>query len=145
MRRLEFSRSIHNGLYRKLLDKQGLPVVKRNLSSEKQKEEADPMQVLVCRQCRKRIADETWRISVDGGHRHSFANPHGLVYEIGCFESAVGCMGVGPTSNEFAWFKGYSWQVVICAGCLVHLGWFFQSAGQRHFYGLIFDRLVSSS
>ena len=129
---------------RKLLDKQGPTEVKQSPAVEDREEESGREKVLVCRQCGKHIADEAWRISIDGGHRHTFANPHGHVYDIGCFESAVGCVGIGPGSNEFAWFKGYSWQIVTCTGCMTHLGWFFHSSGQHHFYGLILDCLVSS-
>jgi hypothetical protein len=136
--------SHQNGFYRRLLEKQAPSVEKQSRTLEDGEEEAGREKVLVCRQCGKHITDEAWRTSIDGGHRHTFANPHGHVYDIGCFESAAGCAGVGPVSDEFTWFKGYSWQVVICMGCMTHLGWFFLSSGQHHFYGLILDRLVSS-
>ena len=135
---------LRKGSCRKMLEKLGPPVVKQGLPQQDPEEDADRESVLVCRQCGKHITEANRRISVDGSHRHTFANPHGQVYDIGCFESAVGCIGIGPASNEFTWFEGYSWQVVICAGCMTHLGWFFHSPGRHHFYGLILDRLVSS-
>jgi hypothetical protein len=128
----------------KLLEKQGAPVVKQGFPEPEPEEEDGREEVLVCRQCGRHITDERKRVAVDGKHRHTFANPHGHVYDIGCFASAAGCLGVGPSSNEFAWFKGYSWQIVICAGCMTHLGWFFLSSGKHHFFGLIVDRIVSS-
>jgi ribosomal protein L40E len=131
-------------LDRKLLEKHPPSEVEIDPLSEDREEDAERRKVLVCRECGIHIADDAWRISVDGAHLHTYANPHGLVYDIGCFESAVGCVGVGPASSEFAWFRGYSWQVVICAGCMAHLGWFFQSSGGHFFYGLILDRLVSA-
>ena len=143
MRLVELPDNHQNGFYRKFLEKQGSAAVKQNLPSEDRKEETDRRKILVCRQCRKHVTDESRRVSIAGAHRHTFANPHGHVYDIVCFDSAEGCLGAGPPSDEFTWFKGYTWQIVICAGCMAHLGWFFLSSEQHHFYGLIFDRLVS--
>lgn len=144
MRLVELPDSHQNGFCRKFLEKQGSTAVKQSLPSEDRKEETDRRKVLVCLQCGKHITDESRRVSISGAHRHTFSNPHGHVYDIACFDSAVGCLGAGPPSGEFAWFKGYTWQIAICAGCMAHLGWFFQSSGQHYFYGLIMDRLVSS-
>ena len=144
MRLVELADSHQNGFCRKFLEKQGPAAVKQSLPSEDRKEETARRKVLVCRQCGKHITDESRRVSIAGSHRHTFANPHGHVYDIGCFESAVGCVGLGPISNEFTWFKGYSWQIVICAGCMTHLGWIFLSSDEDYFFGLILDRLVSS-
>jgi hypothetical protein len=96
---------------------------------------------IVCRQCRQAITRNEERFSIQGGHRHTFANPHGLVFEIGCFRNALGCGYAGPASDEFTWFAGYRWQVCFCSGCLTHLGWLFTSAGDA-FHGLILDRLL---
>jgi len=96
-----------------------------------------------CRQCRSVIASPEDRINVQGSHQHTFANPHGIVFEIGCFSSVKGCGHVGPASNEFSWFAGYSWQVAVCFMCLTHLGWFFSSPGKESFHGLILDRLIT--
>jgi hypothetical protein len=100
---------------------------------------------LLCRDCLHPIARPDDRINVQGRHAHSFANPHGLVFEIGCFQSAPGCGAIGPASDEFTWFPGHRWRVCICAACLVHLGWVFLPAAGAAFYGLILDRLVESS
>lgn len=144
MRCIELPGTPRSGLSRELLEKQGPAVVVKEHPGQDPKEEAGRESVLVCRQCGKHITDENQRVSIDGKHRHTFANPHGHVYDIGCFGSAVGCLGAGPASGEFTWFRGYSWQIVICAGCMTHLGWFFLSSGEHHFFGLIVDRLVSS-
>jgi hypothetical protein len=141
---VELTDNFQNGFPWKLFEKQGPPVVKQGVPEQDPEEEAGREMVLVCRECGRHITDESRRVAVNGKHRHTFANPHGHVYDIGCFESAVGCIGVGPSSNEFAWFKGYSWQIVVCAGCMTHLGWFFLSSGEHHFFGLIVDRIVSS-
>lgn len=96
-----------------------------------------------CRQCRNILASLDDRISVRGSHQHTFANPHGIVFIIGCFTSVQGCGHVGPPSDEFSWFSGYRWRVAVCLLCLTHLGWFFTSSGKESFHGLILDRLIT--
>ncbi|MEJ2658432.1 MAG: cereblon family protein [Desulfobacterales bacterium] len=96
-----------------------------------------------CRQCRNIIASPDDRITVQGAHRHTFANPHGIVFEIGCFKAVKGCGHVGLPSDEFSWFSGYSWRVAICFMCLTHLGWVFTAYGKESFHGLILDRLIT--
>lgn len=100
--------------------------------------------VLLCRACRHPIARPADRVSVQGRHTHTFANPHGLVFEIGCFQSAPGCGPIGPASDDFTWFPGHRWRVCICAACLGHLGWQFLPGLGDGFYGLILDRLIES-
>jgi hypothetical protein len=105
-------------------------------------QDADPGQAIRCRRCLKTITLPPERISVQGAHRHTFANPQGLVFEIGCFRSAAGCAGAGRTTDEFSWFPGFKWQIALCAGCLAHLGWRYVSPGGESFHGLILDRLM---
>ena len=97
---------------------------------------------ILCRQCLNMITGPDERTWMSGGHRHTFANPVGVVYEIGCFNAAPGCRAVGPASDEFAWFPGYLWRIVICSKCLTHLGWYFLSSAGHGFHGLILDRLI---
>lgn len=144
MRFIELSYNFGSIPFRKFLEKQGPATDREGLPEQAPEEAPDHEKVLVCRQCGRHITDESRRISIDGASRHTFANPHGHVYDIACFDSAVGCLGAGPASDEFTWFKGYSWRIVICTGCMTHLGWFFISSGGHHFFGLIVDRLVSS-
>jgi hypothetical protein len=99
---------------------------------------------LLCSQCRHIITRPSERIAVNGAHRHTFANPHGIVYEIGCFRNAVGCGHTGPATDDFTWFNGYAWRVAICSRCLGHMGWLFVSGGGEQFYGLILDRLIET-
>ncbi len=98
---------------------------------------------LVCIHCGGGITRPSSRISVDGGHRHTFANPHGIVFEIGCFAEAEGCLAIGEATDDFSWFRGYKWRIAICSRCSVHLGWRFESSGGDTFHGLILDRLRS--
>ena len=97
---------------------------------------------IVCKHCRQAITRKEERFSIQGAHRHTFANPHGLIFEIGCFKSAIGCGYAGPASDEFTWFAGYLWRVCFCASCLTHLGWLFTSSGGDAFHGLILERLI---
>jgi hypothetical protein len=96
---------------------------------------------ILCRNCRNRITHTDARISIQGAHRHTFANPHGIVFEIGCFQTADGCGYIGAPTAEFTWFKGYRWRVAVCRACLVHVGWHFAS-GVSGFVGLIIDQLI---
>ncbi len=94
-----------------------------------------------CVACRETVTEERYRISVRDSHVHVFTNPYGIVFEIGCFELAPGCRLVGPPSDEFTWFPGFSWQIAVCSGCENHLGWRFTS-DVRIFWALVLDRLV---
>lgn len=96
---------------------------------------------LVCVQCHEVITNPVNRISVDGSHTHTFANPHGIIFEIECFGAAPGCGTAGPATDDFSWFKGFQWKIAVCRRCLNHLGWQFTS-GSSFFFGLISDRLI---
>lgn len=97
--------------------------------------------MLVCAGCNNPITDDSQRIDRRGTHEHSFFNPHGIVFIIGCFAQAEGCTGVGENSSEFSWFPGYLWRVSCCRNCGSHLGWRF-SNGVDSFHGLILDKLA---
>ena len=112
---------------------------------DKPKEDiSNKKEYLLCARCGEAITRESDRITVEGSHCHTFANPHGIVFEIGCFKSVTGCCGfTGNFSDEFSWFKGFSWKVTFCRICLAHLGWMFFSNSLGVFYGLILGRLIS--
>lgn len=80
------------------------------------------------------------RIEVAASHEHTFANPHGFVFRIGCFSRAE-CALVGPRSAEWSWFPPHLWQLAHCPACASHLGWRF-TAEASAFYGLVLDRLI---
>ena len=101
-------------------------------------------ELILCRQCGRPITRPAERIEVAGAHKHTFANPHGIVFEIGCFRAAFGCGYSGPTTDEFTWFSGYRWKVAVCGSCTSHLGWLFLSSSSDAFHGLILDRLKSA-
>jgi hypothetical protein len=95
-----------------------------------------------CAKCLNSIARQADEIIIGGSHRHTFANPHGILFEIACFSFADGCGTLGPSTGEFTWFKGYAWKVAVCGKCLSHLGWQYTSSGKGSFFGLIIDRLI---
>ncbi len=91
--------------------------------------------------CQHAITTTAARIEVGGAHVHSFVNPDGDRFRIGCFANAGALLCVGPSSLEWTWFAGFSWQAEVCAGCRMHLGWLYR-AGANRFHGLILDALV---
>ncbi|MBF0158557.1 MAG: hypothetical protein HQL58_03450 [Magnetococcales bacterium] len=108
-------------------------------------EQQQSQRLLLCSRCQWPITDETRRIAIAGNHEHTVFNPHGIVFQIGCFQIAPGCDGVGDWSGEFSWFRDYLWQIVLCHCCQWHIGWRFRSQTAAEFFGLILNRLTRSS
>lgn len=102
-----------------------------------------PGAALVCARCAHAVTTTAERIEVDGSHEHSFVNPGGIRFRIGCFAQAQ-CRGEGGFSEEFTWFPGHSWRIQVCPGCRELLGWFYKAEGSR-FYGLILVQLREQS
>ncbi len=98
---------------------------------------------LCCALCGARVCREEDRIEIDGAHAHTKFNPAGILFQIGCFAEAPGCVEVTPPSAEFPWFEGYRWRICVCRACQSHLGWSF--AGPAQFFGLILDKLRPES
>jgi hypothetical protein len=96
---------------------------------------------ILCRACSNAVTHPGFKILRDNRFSHTFANPYGHVFEIGCFSRAQGCVKASAESDEFPWFKGYRWSVGACRRCRTQLGWVF-SSGRDTFYGLILDTLV---
>jgi hypothetical protein len=110
-----------------------------DISEEETTEEEEYIR---CRACGNPVTHPSERVSIDGSHAHTFANPSGILYEIGCFRSVIGCGFMGPETDDFSWFRGYGWKVTYCEKCLGHLGWLFISPVNDPFHGLILDRLT---
>ncbi len=106
------------------------------------KETVAEEEAVLCRMCLAAITNKSEITAVNGSHGHTFSNPDGIVFDIGCFKTADGCSQIGPASAEFTWFKGYLWQVAVCNKCIRHIGWKFAAMGRTGFYGLITDRLI---
>lgn len=99
---------------------------------------------LLCSLCLFPITTSESRMEIQGSHVHTFANPHGYVYRIGCFLTAPGCLADHRETEEFTWFQGFAWSVEVCGRCLSHLGWRFRGAAGS-FHGLVLDRLVEEN
>ena len=106
---------------------------------------AREMPQLHCAACGHPITTRQETISINGSHEHTFTNPHGLVFRIGCFGAAPGCLGIGDATEAWTWFSGYKWRIAVCRQCRNHLGWAYRSEAADSFFGLILDRLVSPS
>ncbi len=111
------------------------------IEEETEEESKEHKNYILCRTCRKIITAPSSRISIQGSHQHVFFNPMGIVFEIGCFSSAPGCIQSGTLTYEFTWFDGYAWNISLCSSCYTHLGWYYQSNTGSSFYGLILTQL----
>jgi hypothetical protein len=129
-------------LFRVPADKQGpegeIGTVEKEAGQRSPQEE----EYILCRHCRQAITRPAERISMQGSHQHTFANPHGIVFEVGCFKDVTGCGYAGAATDEFSWFAGYSWRICFCSMCLTHLGWIFSSKAGDVFHALILDRII---
>lgn len=96
---------------------------------------------LHCAVCGNQVTSDADSIVVNGSHDHICKNPGGVVFHVGCFSGAGGCLAVGGFTGEYTWFPGYAWCYVVCASCHVHLGWRYESVSDG-FFGLILDRLA---
>jgi len=99
---------------------------------------------IVCRNCGNRITTPERILTVNGEHMHSFTNPEGYTYDIGCFSAAEGCYVYGEPALEYTWFNGFKWSFSVCSTCLIHLGWHYER-GEERFFGLILDLLADTS
>lgn len=112
------------------------------------KEQADPGrdaalsgdESLRCAVCDHRITERAYRREMAGAHDHTFVNPAGYTFHIGCFVAAPGCAHLGAPSEAFSWFPGWSWQIAVCSRCRTHVGWIFRLGGEQ-FHGLILAAL----
>jgi hypothetical protein len=84
------------------------------------------------------------RFTIDGSSEHTFTNPHGYVYTINCFKDVPGVVCAGEATEEYTWFKGFSWRYAFCGQCTSHLGWMYSAKANTAFYGLIKERLSRS-
>ena len=112
------------------------------LENESREEDLEKSDSIVCRQCHHTITSLRERIEIDESHQHTFVNPGGIMFQIGCFRAARGCMYVGEATAEWSWFNGFRWQIAVCSSCLNHIGWHYTSNSPESFYGLILDRLI---
>lgn len=102
--------------------------------------EEDRQRVFVCRTCGHAITRLQDRIAKNGMHAHALFNPAGILFEVGCFATAMGCRFEGAFTTEFTWFPGYAWRFAMCRQCSVHLGWEYRGTVDG-FVGLIMTEL----
>ena len=95
----------------------------------------------LCKFCKTKITSARYKIKINGKFKHVCANPHGLIFEVGCFSDGKNFIPTGEPTKEFTWFPGYAWQIVVCATCLNHLGWLYTSS-ESSFLGLILTNLI---
>jgi hypothetical protein len=100
-------------------------------------------ELLYCAYCLKLITSGDQRIRMGGSHEHTFSNPTGITFRIGCFQDAQGSVTHGIPTDEFTWFKGFQWSMAYCEGCLKHIGWQYLRSGQGAFWGLILNMLTT--
>jgi hypothetical protein len=109
---------------------------KEQTSTEKSSTPGEDDDAIRCAACDHRITERAYRIEKSGAHEHTFVNPHGFVYHVGCYAAAPGCIQNGDPQTAFSWFPGWTWQIVSCARCRTHLGWIYRCSGEQ-FHGLI--------
>ena len=104
-------------------------------------ETVDKKWQIVCVECSQGITVDFERIEVNGAHEHTFINPSGIIFQIGCFTRVFETKISGSATEQWCWFKDYSWRMVCCDRCGTHLGWVYMANGEIRFFGLIINRL----
>ena len=96
-----------------------------------------------CARCGTYMTRGALGIRMGGEHEHVVFNPAGRVFRVVCFKDAPGAVAVGNASDEFTWFKGFSWRIALCKSCDTHVGWMYEGTGSPAvFFGLIRTMLV---
>lgn len=111
-----------------------------NASDTEDKSTNNDGEQLVCALCRSWITSTKSRVELFGAHEHNRINPAGFIYRLGLFDHAPGVRSVTQPTQEFSWFSGCAWQIVVCCGCGEHLGWEF--SGEKRFFALLPDKLM---
>ncbi|XP_064652999.1 protein cereblon-like isoform X2 [Lineus longissimus] len=119
---------------------------------------------LLCRTCGHEVADGAHLTSVPSllaihqrndtilGQPHVliqlFKNPQGTTFEV-VTVSDGDVIKHDQSFEEYTWFPGFSWQILICPRCAAHLGWYFsplsEDSEQKSFLGLILQKLIHKS
>ena len=116
-------------------------IIKEKISKKLQQDKKeDP--AIRCKFCEYNITTKDSIISINGSHDHTFTNPSGIKFHIGCFNKATGCQNAGNATYDCTWFPEYNWCFTLCSNCLTHLGWYYKSKTDNSFYGLILERLI---
>lgn len=96
-----------------------------------------------CARCGSFMTRASLGIRMNGAHEHVVFNPAGMVFRVVCFKDTPGAVAVGNSSDQFSWFKGFTWRIALCKTCDSHVGWMFEGTGAPAvFFGLIRAMLV---
>ena len=121
-------------------NRQGSGQFGRPIEKDEGEEGVSPVEAIYCKVCGRVVTSKDQKIAVNGSHTHTFFNPAGIVFELGCFGTASGSYSSGEATSEFTWFANYVWRFALCRGCKSHLGWFFET-NSSSFFGLILVNL----
>ncbi len=128
------------GLHVFLRDSVGQNETVKPVVQDEEEKKIGTDEALFCKSCLNQITRKDQAIRINGSHSHTFFNPNGIVFELGCFGDAPGCLVMGEPTSEFTWFSGSVWQFALCRTCGAHLGWYYET-GESGFYGLLPARL----
>lgn len=95
---------------------------------------------ICCRACGQVVAKNSGCSQTEDSEK-TFRNPAGYSFHVKMFDEAPGCVTLGNAVSEASWFPGYAWRLAMCGECDSHLGWRFEKAQTREFWGLIVTRL----
>ena len=112
------------------------------IEDELNEETVDKNWHILCAECSQAITGDSECIEVNGAHEHTFVNPSGIIFQISCFAKVSGTNISCDATEQWSWFKGYSWRIVCCGRCGTHLGWVYMACDEIIFYGLILSRLL---
>jgi len=112
-----------------------------SIEDENKEEVIEQKRNILCAEYSQSLTDDSERIEVNGAHKHTFVNPAGIMFQIGCFANVSGVNVSGEATEQWSWFKGYIWKIMCCDRCGSHLGWVYLSEGEISFFGLILSRL----
>jgi hypothetical protein len=127
---------------RKLLSRKELAMAGTTRVRKEKKFGLEEHRDLLCKNCKNRITSPDKTVTVDGEHVHTFTNPEGVTYRIGCYASAGGCIITGLPTFEDTWFEEFCWDFALCSSCFTHLGWYYLGESES-FFGLTLDRLTT--
>jgi len=123
------------------LDDKQIRSIQKKLERQRQ-EAVHEERGILCRACGHVITAPRFRTTVNGRHVHTFVNPGGIEFTIGCFSDAPGCHNIGIPTLRHTWFPEYGWRIALCGDCQIHLGWQFLGENRVPFHGLILDHVV---
>ena len=98
-------------------------------------------ETLVCISCHYPVcgASDIFSMSEEGVTA-AYVNPQGYVHQIITVRKANNVVCHGEPTTEHSWFPGFSWEIVSCATCGAHIGWFFAAVSSacqpQEFWGI---------